>query len=127
MNQAGHTVFAITPTASAAQVLRNEGFAQATRVEDFLRNGENRDGLSRAVVICDGARLKSNRSGDEVASVSTKARHARPLVGDVRSIFPWKPVTFCGCSKPIVSFGAVESGKFVGRFRLNIASRSRRW
>ena len=38
LSQAGQTVFAVTPTASAARMLRNEGFAQATTVEDFLHN-----------------------------------------------------------------------------------------
>ena len=55
LSEAGHTVFAITPTASAARVLRKEGFSQATTVEDFLRNAETRGGLQNAVVICDEA------------------------------------------------------------------------
>ena len=48
--EAGHTVFAVTPTASAARMLRSEGFAQATTVEDFLRNAEKWGGLQNAVV-----------------------------------------------------------------------------
>lgn len=84
LNEAGHTVFAITPTASAAQVLRNEGFAQATTVEDFLRNGENRGGLSHAVVICDEAGLKSNRQGAELLRLAQKHNMRVLLVGDVR-------------------------------------------
>jgi primosomal protein N' len=47
LKEAGHAVFAITPTASAAQVLRNEGFAEATTVEDFLRNGRIVAGCGR--------------------------------------------------------------------------------
>ena len=84
LNEARHTVFAITPTASAAQVMRNEGFAQATTVEDFLRNGENRGGLSHAVVICDEAGLKSNRQGAELLRLAQKHNMRVLLVGDVR-------------------------------------------
>ena len=72
LKEAGHSVFAITPTASAAQVLRKEGFIQATTVEDFLHNGENRGGLRRAVVICDEAGLKSNRQGAELLRLAQK-------------------------------------------------------
>jgi hypothetical protein len=84
LNEAGHTVFAITPTASAARVLRNEGFAQATTVEGFLRNGEKRDGLRGAVVICDEAGLKSNRQGAELLRLAQKHDLRVLLVGDVR-------------------------------------------
>ena len=90
LNEAGHAIFAITPTASAAQCLRNEGFAQATTVEDFLRNGEKRGGLRNAVVICDEAGLKSNRQGAGLLQAGAKARHACPL-GGRRA-----PACFCG-------------------------------
>ena len=84
LNEAGHAVFAITPTASAAQVLRNEGFDQATTVEDFLRNGEKRGELRRAVVICDEAGLKSNRQGAQLLRLAQKHDMRVLLVGDVR-------------------------------------------
>ena len=42
-------------------MLRSEGLAQATTVEDFLRNAEKRGDLRNAVVSCDEAGLKSNR------------------------------------------------------------------
>ncbi len=84
LSEAGHTVFAITPTASAARVLRNEGFAQATTVEDFLRNAEKRGGLQNAVVICDEAGLKSNRQGAELLRLAQKHDMRVLLVGDVR-------------------------------------------
>ena len=83
LNEAGHTVFAITPTASAAHVLRNEGFAQATTVEDFLHNGEKRGGLGQAVVICDEAGLKSNRQGAQLLRLAQKHDMRVLLVGDV--------------------------------------------
>ena len=84
LSEAGHTVFAITPTASAARVLRNEGFAQATTVEGFLRNAEKRGGLQNAVVICDEAGLKSNRQGAELFRLAQKRNIRVLLVGDVR-------------------------------------------
>jgi hypothetical protein len=57
-------------------MLRSEGFAQATTVEDFLRNAEKRGGLRNAVVICDEAGLKSNRQGAELFRLA-QAQHAR--------------------------------------------------
>ena len=84
LREAGHTVFAVTPTASAARMLRNEGFAQATTVEDFLRNAETRSGLQNAIVICDEAGLKSNRQGAELLRLAQKHNMRVLLVGDVR-------------------------------------------
>jgi hypothetical protein len=84
LKEAGHYIFAITPTASAAQVLRKEGFPKATTVEDFLRNVEKRVGLRRAVVICDEAGLKSNRQGAELLRLAQRHDMRVLLVGDVR-------------------------------------------
>jgi conjugative relaxase-like TrwC/TraI family protein len=82
--EAGHTVFAVTPTASAARMLRSQGFAQATTVEDFLRNAEKWGGLQNAVVVCDEAGLKSNRQGAELFRLAEKHDMRVLLVGDVR-------------------------------------------
>jgi hypothetical protein len=65
-------------------MLRSEGFAQATTVEDFLRNAEKRSGLRNAVVICDEAGLKSNRQGGELLRLADKYEMRVLLVGDVR-------------------------------------------
>ena len=65
-------------------MLRNEGFAQATTVEDFLRNTGKRDGLRNAVVICDEAGLKSNRQGAELLRLAHNYEMRVLLVGDVR-------------------------------------------
>jgi ATP-dependent exoDNAse (exonuclease V) alpha subunit len=65
-------------------VLRNEGFGQATTVEDFLRNAEKRGGLQNAVVICHEAGLKSNRQGAELLRLAEKHDMRVLLVGDVR-------------------------------------------
>ena len=84
LKEAGHSVIAIAPTSSAARVLRDEGFTEATTVEDFLRNAEKRGGLRRAVVICDEAGLKSNRQGAELLRLAQKHDLRVLLVGDVR-------------------------------------------
>lgn len=84
LTEAGHTVFAITPTTSAAKVLQAEGFPAATTVEDFLRNGEKRDGLNGAVVICDEAGLKSNKQGAALLRMAERHNMRILLVGDVR-------------------------------------------
>ncbi len=82
--EAGHAVFAITPTTSAAKVLQGEGFPNATTVEDFLRNGEKHNGLKGAVVICDEAGLKSNRQGAALLRMAECHDLRVLLVGDVR-------------------------------------------
>ncbi len=82
--EAGHAVFAITPTTSAAKVLQAEGFPNATTVEDFLRNGEKRDGLKGAVVICDEAGLNSNRQGAALLRMAERHDLRVLFVGDTR-------------------------------------------
>ncbi len=84
LKEAGHSVIAIAPTSSAVRILRDEGFAEATTVEDFLRNGEKRGELRRTVVICDEAGLKSNRQGAELLRLAQKHDLRVLLVGDVR-------------------------------------------
>ena len=84
LSEASHPVFAITPTTSAARVLRNQGFPQATTVEDFLRNAESRGVLQNAVVICDEAGLKCNRQGAQLLRLAEKYDMRVLLVGDVR-------------------------------------------
>ena len=84
LSEVGHTVFAVTPTASAARMLRGQGFAQATTVEDFLRNAEKRGGLRNAVVICDEAGLNSVRQGAALLRLVQKHKMRLLLVGDVR-------------------------------------------
>ncbi len=127
LNEAGHTVFAITPTASAAQVLRNEGFTQATTVEDFLRNGENRVGLRRAVVICDEAGLKSNRQGAELLRLAQTHDLRVLLVGDVRQHVSVEAGDFLRVLEAHSQLGRCQVGEIQGRFRLNTDWLSRKW
>lgn len=84
LTEAGHEVFAITPTTSAAKVLQDEGFPQATTVEDFLRNGEKQRGLKGAIVMCDEAGLKSNRQGAALLRMAERHDLRVLLVGDIR-------------------------------------------
>ncbi len=79
--EAGHRALYIAPTAAAAKVLQQEGFASATTVEDFLQNVAQRESLRGAVVVCDEAGLKSNRQG---AALLRLAHQRGLLVGDVR-------------------------------------------
>jgi hypothetical protein len=80
----GRKVHYIAPTASAATVLKAEGFHNATTVEDFLQNVAKREPLKGAVVICDEAGLKSNRQGADLLHLAQQHNARVLLVGDVR-------------------------------------------
>ncbi len=82
--EAGHRAFYIAPTAAAAKVLQQEGFADATTVEDFLQNVSRHELLRGAVVICDEAGLKSNRQGAALLRLAHERDLRVLLVGDVR-------------------------------------------
>jgi hypothetical protein len=84
LDEAGHRVIAIAPTASAAKTLQAEGFNEATTVADFLQNGPSKFDLRGAVVICDEAGLQSNRQGEELLRLAQKHDMRVILVGDVR-------------------------------------------
>jgi AAA domain len=66
LEEVGHRVIAIAPTASGAKTLQSEGFREATTVADFLQNGPSKFDLRGVVVICDEAGLQSNRQGEEL-------------------------------------------------------------
>jgi len=83
LNEAGHRVIAIAPTASAAETLRKEGFPSATTASDFLQNHSKFD-LRRAVVICDEAALQSNRQGEALLRLARQHEMRVIFVGDVR-------------------------------------------
>ena len=127
LSETGHPVFAITPTASAARVLRNEGFSQATTVEDFLRNGEKRGGLRNAVVICDEAGLKSNRQARRCSGWHRSTTCVCYSWATFVSMFPWKLVISCVFSKRTANWGSAKSVKFIGRFLQTIVLRSHKW
>ena len=80
LEAAGRTAIYLAPTSSAVEVLRNDGFTNATTVDSFLKNREhNKTGN---VIIIDESSLQSNEMG---AAVLQAARNARFLfVGDTR-------------------------------------------
>jgi conjugative relaxase-like TrwC/TraI family protein len=84
LTEPGHRALYIAPTANAAKVLRGEGFANATTVEDFLQNVSRRESLKGAVIICDEAGLKSNRQGALLFKIARERDCRVLLVGDVR-------------------------------------------
>ena len=84
LDESGHRVIAIAPTASAAKTLQSEGFKDATTVADFLQNGPSKFDLHSAVIICDEAGLQSNRQGEELLRLAQKHDMRVIVVGDVR-------------------------------------------
>jgi ATP-dependent exoDNAse (exonuclease V) alpha subunit len=84
LDEAGHRVIAIAPTASAAKTLQSEGFKEATTVADFLQNGPSKFDLRGAVVICDEAGLQSNRQGEALLRLAQQNDMRVIFVGDVR-------------------------------------------
>ena len=80
----GHKAFYIAPTASAAKVLKSEGFADATTCSDFLRNVSAEVDLTGAVVICDEAGLQSNRQGAQLLKLAELNQMRVRFVGDSR-------------------------------------------
>jgi conjugative relaxase-like TrwC/TraI family protein len=83
LEEAGHRVVAIAPTASAAKTLREEGFSTATTAADFIQNHSKFD-LHGTVVICDEAGLQSNRQGEELLRLAKQHEMRVIFVGDVR-------------------------------------------
>jgi conjugative relaxase-like TrwC/TraI family protein len=83
LEEAGHRVIAIAPTASAAKTLQEEGFSTATTAADFIQNHSKFD-LHGAVVICDEAGLQSNRQGEELLRLAKQHDMRVIFVGDVR-------------------------------------------
>ena len=84
LTEAGHRAFYIAPTADAVDVLRAEGFANATTVEDFLQNVSRRENLKGAVVICDEAGRQSNVQGATLLRLAEQHGMRVLMVGDVR-------------------------------------------
>ena len=84
LEEAGHRMIAIAPTASAAKTLRAEGFSEATTAADFLQNGASKLNLHGVVVICDEAGLQSNQQGEELLRLAQKHDMRVIFVGDVR-------------------------------------------
>ena len=83
---AGHEVIAGAPTTSAAEVLRREGFSNATTLADLLTNAETAHGarLRGATLIVDEAGIASTRQGAELCALVRRHDARLILVGDSR-------------------------------------------
>jgi len=80
LEAANRQVYYLAPTSSAVEVLKKDGFTNATTVSGFLTNRPKK--LRDTVVIIDESSLQSNEMG---AAVINAARNARILlVGDIR-------------------------------------------
>ena len=84
ITEAGLRAFSIAPTASAAKTLHEEGFANATTLADFLKNGPSKFTLNGGVVLCDEAGLQSNRQGEALLRMAQKYHLRVIFVGDSR-------------------------------------------
>ena len=80
------TVFTCAPTTSATEVLRKEGFSNATTLSDFLQNAEKIHGaqLRRATFIVDEAGIASTRQGADLCELVKRHDARLILVGDTR-------------------------------------------
>ena len=82
----GRNAYYLAPTAAAVEVLRRDGFRQATTVHDFLANQvrTHSDQIHRSILVIDESSLLSTQLG--AALLKTAQIHdARVLfVGDVR-------------------------------------------
>jgi hypothetical protein len=63
LEAAGREVYYLAPTASAAQVLKKDGFSRATTVSDFLCNRVPNTSIGNAVLVVDEAGLQSTPMG----------------------------------------------------------------
>ncbi|MCI0628292.1 MAG: relaxase domain-containing protein [Acidobacteria bacterium] len=82
----GQPVYYLAPTASAAKVLKGDGFGTATTVSDFLINQVSNEveRLRNAVLIVDEAGLQSNNLGASLLRVAEKTGARVLFVGDTR-------------------------------------------
>lgn len=84
LEAAGREVFYLAPTTSAVEVLRADGFASATTVDDFLTNRVKAGDLHGSIIIIDESSLQSSQMGAAILRIAQE-RDARVLfVGDVR-------------------------------------------
>jgi len=82
----GQPVYYLAPTASAAKVLRGDGFGTATTVADFLTNHvrQDKDRVRGSVLVVDEAGLQSNQLGGAILKGAQKASARVLFVGDSR-------------------------------------------
>ncbi len=84
LEASGRNAIYLAPTASAVGVLRRDGFARATTVDDFLTNREKTNDIRGGVIIIDESSLQSIQMGAAILRMA-QVHDARVLfVGDVR-------------------------------------------
>ena len=84
---ARHRLLYLAPTAAAVEVLKKEGFTNATTVSAFLvrtETGRVPPAWQDAVVVVDEAGLSSNRQGAALLQTAKFANQRVVLVGDTR-------------------------------------------
>jgi hypothetical protein len=84
LEAAGRTAFYLAPTTSAVEVLRADGFARATTVDDFLSNKVNASDLWDSVIIIDESSLQSTKMGATILRIAQEHNARVLFVGDVR-------------------------------------------
>ena len=86
LEDSGASLHYLAPTASAAKVLKSDGFRSATTVSDFLTHRLKAEGqnLRHAVLIIDEAGLLSNQLGTAVLKVAERHGSRVLFVGDTR-------------------------------------------
>ncbi len=86
LEAAGRNAYYLAPTAAAVEVLRRDGFSQATTVHDFLGNQvkTHSEQIHQSVLVIDESSLLSTQLGAALLKTS-QIHDARVLfVGDVR-------------------------------------------
>jgi conjugative relaxase-like TrwC/TraI family protein len=84
LEAAGREAFYLAPTTSAVEVLRADGFARATTVDDFLTNQVKAGGLHGSVIIIDESSLQSTQMGAAILRIAQEHDTRVLFVGDVR-------------------------------------------
>lgn len=85
INKAGKQVFAVAPTSEASRdVLRKEGFTNATTVATLLGDIKNQDALRGQVIWCDEAGLLSNKEMIGLLKLAEQKDAQLILAGDTR-------------------------------------------
>ncbi len=84
LEKAGHKLLYLAPTASAVDVLKSEGFLNATTVSAYLAksNTEIEEEWRKAVIVIDESGLKSTKQGYETLRLAHKNWQRVVLVGD---------------------------------------------
>jgi len=81
LEKVGQKMLYLAPTASAVEVLKEEGFDCATTVSEYLIKAEH-EPWTNAVIVIDEAGLQSTRQGYETLKLAQKQWQRIVLVGD---------------------------------------------